>query len=126
MQKADLQPTAEAEPNHIAVDETVIQLNYERWWLYAVVDLETNRLLHVKRCPTGTTLLTVYFLLELKQKVSVTQTTIIVDGAHHLKAVLSRLGHRIQIRRHGNWNAGERVFREVKRRTPPFSNTFTT
>jgi putative transposase len=124
VQKADLQPTSEAEPNHIAVDETVIQLNDERWWLYAAVDPETNEFLHVKLYSTRTTQLTVHFLRELKQKVPVTQATILVDDAHHLKAALSRLGFRFQIRRHGNRNAVERVFREVKRRTSSFSNTF--
>jgi putative transposase len=124
VQKADLQPTSEVEPNHIALDETVIQLNDERWWLYAAVDAETNEFLHVKLCPTRTTQLTVHFLRELKQKVPVTQATILVDDAHHLKAALSRLGLRFQIRRHGNRNAVERVFRKVKRRNSSFSNTF--
>jgi len=124
VQKADLQPTSEAEPNHIAVDETVIQLNDERWWLYAAVDPETNEFLHVKLYSTRTTQLTVHLLRELKQKVPVTQATILVDDAHHLKAALSRLGFRFQIRRHGNRNAVERVFRKVKRRTSSFSNTF--
>jgi len=33
VQKADLQPTDGANPNHVAVDETMIQLNSERYWL---------------------------------------------------------------------------------------------
>jgi putative transposase len=61
-----------------------------------------------------TTQLTVLFLRELQQHVPVTQAAILVDNAHHLKAALSRLGLRFQIRRHGNRNAAERVFREVK------------
>ena len=40
--KADLQPEASRCPDHVAVDETVIQLNDERYWLYAAVDPETN------------------------------------------------------------------------------------
>ncbi|WP_336136228.1 IS6 family transposase [Natronomonas amylolytica] len=124
VQKADLQPTSEVEPNHIAVDETVIQLDDERWWLYAAVDPDTNKFLHVRLFPTRTTQLTVHFLRELTQKAPVTQATILVDNAHHLKAALSRLGLRFQTCRHGNRNAVERVFREVKRRTSSFSNTF--
>jgi len=124
VQKADLQPTVEAEPNHIAIDETVIQLDGDRWWLYAAVDTETNKFLHVRLFSTRTTQLTVHFLRELTQKVPVTQATILVDNAHHLKAALSRLGLRFQMCRHGNRNAVERVFREVKRRTSSFSNTF--
>ena len=42
VQKAGVQPTSDAEPNHIAVDETVIQVNDERPWLYAAADPETT------------------------------------------------------------------------------------
>ena len=44
--KADLQPEPGRSPNHVAVDETVIQLGDQRYWLYAAVDPETNELLH--------------------------------------------------------------------------------
>lgn len=64
------------------------------------------------------------FLRELQQKSSVDQATFLVDAALHLKDALTRLGLRFQVRRHGNRNAIERVFREVKRRTSSFSNTF--
>ena len=37
-----------AEPDHVTVDETVIQPNDERYWLYAAVDPDTNRLLHME------------------------------------------------------------------------------
>ena len=124
MQNANLQPTSDAAPDHIAVDETVIQANDERRWLYTAVDPETNKFLYVRLFPARTTQLTVLFLQELQQYVPVTQATILVDDAHHLKAMLSRLGLRFQMRRHGNRNAAERVFREVKRRTSSFSNTF--
>jgi len=124
VQKADLQPTGDAAPDHIAVDETVIQVNDERRWLYAAVDPETNKLLHVRLFSTGTTQLTALFLRELQQHVPATQATILVDGAHHLEAALSRLGLRFQMRRHGNRNAVERVPGEVRRRTYSFSNTF--
>ena len=48
----------------------------------------------------------------------------LVDNVYHLEAALSRLGLRFQISRHGNRNAVERVFREVKSCTCLFSNTF--
>ena len=124
VQNANLQPTSDMAPDHIAVDETVIQVNDERRWLYAAIDPETNEFLHARLFPTRTTQLTILFLQELQQIVPVTQATILVDDAHHLKAALSRLGLQFQTRRHGNRNAVERVFREVKRRTSSFSNTF--
>jgi transposase-like protein len=52
--KADLQPESGRSPNHVAVDETVIRLDDAQYWLYAVVDLESNDLLHAKLEPTRT------------------------------------------------------------------------
>jgi putative transposase len=42
VQKADLQPTSEAEPNHIAVAETVIQLNDDGVWTLLSIQIRTN------------------------------------------------------------------------------------
>ena len=50
--KADLQPESGRCPDHVAVDETVIRLNDEQYWLYDAVDPETNELLHTKLEPT--------------------------------------------------------------------------
>ena len=50
--KAELQPEAGRTPDHVAVNETVIQLNDEQYWLYAAVDPETNELLHTALDPT--------------------------------------------------------------------------
>ena len=97
MQNANLQPTSDAAPDHIAVDGTVIQVNDERRWLYAAIDPETNKFLHFRLFSTRTTQLTVLFLRELQQHVPVTQATILVDDAHHLKAILSRLGLQFQM-----------------------------
>ena len=40
--KAELQPEAGRSPDRVAVDETVIRLDDEQYWLYAAVDPETN------------------------------------------------------------------------------------
>ncbi len=42
VQKADLQPTGTRSSNYVALDETVIQLGTERYWLYAAGDPKTN------------------------------------------------------------------------------------
>jgi len=46
--KADLQPQSGQNPDLVAVDETVMRLNVEQYWLYAAVDPETNELLYTK------------------------------------------------------------------------------
>ncbi len=38
VQKANLQPTTGSQPDHVALDETVIQLDDQRYWLYAAVN----------------------------------------------------------------------------------------
>jgi len=124
VQKADLQPTEGANPNHVAVDKTVIQLNSEWHWLYAAVDPDTNRLLHVRLYPTRPNAISSMFLSELREKHQVDDAVFLVDGAPWLQAACHRHGLRFHHVPHGNRNAVERVFREVKRRTNQFSNTF--
>jgi putative transposase len=124
VQKADLQPASNASPDHIALDETVIRVNGQQYWLYAAVDPETNKFLHIRLFTTTTTALTQKFLRELRTKHDVSEAVFLVDHAHHLSAALDRAGLRFQTVRHGNRNAVERVFREIKRRTSSFSNSF--
>jgi putative transposase len=106
------------------VDKTVIQLGIDRYWLYAAVDPKTNEFLHVKLFPTTNSGLTLVFLRELREKHDINDATFLIDDADHLQAALSRLGLRFHICRHGNRNSVERTFREIKRRTSSFSNTF--
>jgi putative transposase len=122
--KADLQPESDRNPDHVAVDETVIQLNDERYWLYAAVDPETNELLHTKLEPTRTNVLSHAFFAELREKHDVENAVFLVDGAAPLKDACQRHGLDFRYEKHGNRNSVERVFREVKRRTTSFSNCF--
>ena len=124
VQKPDLQPASGGNPDEIALDETVIQVNDERHWLFAAVDPATNKLLHVRLFHTRTTQLTIAFLRELRDGYDLDDVQFLVDDANHLKAALARLGLGFQVVRHGKRNAIERVFREVQRRTSSFSNTF--
>jgi putative transposase len=119
--KADLQPTGDQTPTQVAVDETVIRINDQQYWLYAAANPRTNELLHVRLFLTTIAALTDIFLRELWEKHTVDDALFLVDDAPHLKAALHRAGLRFQVDRHGNWNAIERVLREVKRRTSSFS-----
>jgi putative transposase len=122
--KCDLQPAVDENPNHIALDETVIQLDEHRYWLYTAVDPETNKILHIRLYSTTTTVLTERFLQELAEKHNLDDAVFLVDGAKHLQTALRRTGLRFRYEKHGNRNAAERVFREIKRRTSSFSNCF--
>jgi len=124
VQKADLQPESGKSPNQVALDETVIRINNQQFWLYAAGDPTTNDLLHVRLFSSTTIALTEMFLRELRDKHDVDSAEFLVDGAKHLETALQRAGLRFQISRHGNRNAIERIFRELKRRTSSFSNCF--
>ncbi len=124
VQKTDLQPADDASLDHIALDETVIRINGQQFWLYAAVDPGTNEFLHVRLFTTTTTAVTQTFLRELQQKHDIEDAVFLVDYAQHLATALRRAGLRFQTVRHGNRNAVERVFREVKRQTSSFSNSF--
>src|SRR6056297_1026593 len=124
VRKADLQPEDGRSPYHVAVDETVIQLNDEQYWLYAAVDPQTNELLHTKLRPTTTKVLAHSFLAELNEKHDVDDAVFLVDGSKSLQAACHRHGFDFRYEKHGSRNAVERVFREVKRRTICFSNCF--
>jgi transposase-like protein len=122
--KADLQPESGRCPNHVAVDETVIQLDDEQYWLYAAVDPDSNDLLHTKLETTRTNVLADQFFGELREKHDVDDAIFLVDGAVPLHRACDKHDLDFRYERHGNRNSIERVFREVKRRTTSFSNCF--
>jgi len=124
MQKADLAPEGGKSPGRVAVDESVIHLDGERYWLYAAVDPATTEFLHgglYNRCVMA---FSQHFLRELLAKHDLADATFLVDGAPWLHGALHRLGCDFEHVTHGRRNAVERVFKEVKRRTNQFANHF--
>jgi len=122
--KAELQPEDGRCPDQVAVDETVIRLNDDKYWLYAAVDPETNELLHTSLEPTRTNVIAHGFFHDLRGKHDVDDAVFLVDGAIPLKDACQRHGLDFRYEPDGNRNSVERVFREVKRRTICFSNCF--
>ncbi|WP_245851694.1 IS6 family transposase [Halorubrum persicum] len=122
--KTDLQPESGRCPNHVAVDETVIQLEDEQYWLYAAVDPNSNDLLHTKLEPTRTNMIAGQIFAELREKHDVDDAIFFVDGAVPLHRACDKHDLDFRYERHGNRNSIERIFREVKRRTTSFSNCF--
>ena len=122
--KAELQPESGRNPDHVAVDETVIQLNNEQFWLYAAADPETNELLYTRLEPTTNSVIAHTFFAELREKHDDDNAVFLVDGSHSLKDACRRHGLNFRYENNGNRNSIERVFREIKRRTTSFSNCF--
>jgi len=122
--KADLKPETGRSPNHVAVDETVIQLNNEQYWLYAAVDPDSNDLLHTRVKMTRNNVIANQFFAELREKHDVDDAIFLVDGGVPLHRACEKHDLDFRYDRHGNRNSIERVFREIKRRTTRFLNCF--
>ncbi|AXR76281.1 Transposase (plasmid) [Natrarchaeobaculum sulfurireducens] len=106
------------------VDETVIRLDDEQYWLYAVADLDSNELLHTKLEPTRNKVIASNFVRELREKHDVDDAVFLIDGDLLLQYACERHGLEFRYERHGDRNSVERIFREIKRRTISFSNCF--
>jgi transposase-like protein len=122
--KAGLQPESGRSPDHVAVDETVIRLNDEQYWLYATVNPETNELLHTRLEPTTNSVIARAFVAELREKHDVDNAVFLIDGSHSLKDACRRHSLDFRYEKYGNRNSVERIFRDIKRRTTSFSNCF--
>jgi len=81
VQKADLRPTGGPDPVHVGIDETVIQLDDERFWLYVAADSETTRSLHGKLVSTRNQAITEMFLAEPCEKQFVDDALFLVASA---------------------------------------------
>jgi len=112
----------DAYPDHIAVDETVIQLNDKRFRLYAAVDPHTNRLLYITLFPTRNQAITEMFLAELRDKHLVNDALFLVDSAPWSKPTLHRHSLDSQYEKHGNRNRSD-VFFEIQNIEPTSSQT---
>ena len=90
--KAELQPESGRYPDYIAVDETVIRLNDEQYWLYAAIGSEINEVLHTKLESTTTKVLARSFLTELSEGHGVGDVVFLVDGSYLLQDACQRHG----------------------------------
>jgi putative transposase len=124
VQKSDLEPAAGRDPDKIALDETVVKVDGERFWLYAAVEPDTNVILHVALYSTRNIVTTKMLLGDLAEKHEVENAEFLVDGAPWLQAGLFELGMHFRHETFGERNPVERVFQEIKRRTEQFYNTF--
>jgi len=122
--KAELQPVSTVTKDQIAVDEKMIRINGDDYWLYGAIDPETNEIIHLSLFPTTTKQTTRWFLDELHHQCRLNDSVFLVDGANYLGPVLDEDGYRFQVISNGNRNAIERVFCEIERRTSSFANSF--
>ena len=108
--KAELQPMSTVTADQLAVDEKMIRLHGQEFWLYGAVDPHTNEILHVRLFPTANKQTTRWFLAGLHRRYQLNDVVFLVNDADYLAPVLAKDGYRFQVLTHGNRNAIERVF----------------
>ena len=122
--KADLQPISTVSADQLAVDEKVIRINGDDYWLYGAVDPQTNEILQFRLFPPTTKQTTRWFLSELRRQYRLDGVEFLVDDADYLVNVLDEDGYRFQMISHGNRNAVERIFYDIERRIFSFATSF--
>ena len=81
VKKCDLEPAGGCQPDQVALDETVVKVNGERYWLFGAVDPKTGRILHIRLFPHRTIVTTKIFFDEFNEKHAVEDAELLVDGA---------------------------------------------
>ena len=92
------------------VDEKVICVDGNDYWLYGAIDPETNKILQFRLFPTATKHITRWFLAELHRRYQLNDVEFLVNDADYLVTVLDEDGYRFRIISHGNRSAIGRVF----------------
>lgn len=110
MHKADLQPVSTITADQLAVDDKVIRINGNDYWLYAAVGPESNYIFYFKVLTTTTNQTTLWFLTKLHRRYQLDGVEFLVDDADYLVNVLDEDGYRFQMTPHGNRNALEYVY----------------
>ena len=77
--------------DQLAVDEKVIRINGDDYWLYGAVDPETNEILQVRLFPTTPKQTARWFLTELHRRYRLDDVEFLVDDADYLVNVLEKM-----------------------------------
>lgn len=115
--KANRQPKTDRNPDHVAVDRTVIQLD-------AALDPESNKSLDTKLEPKRTKVISSTIIRELREECDASDAVFLINGDHSLNYAYGRNDLDSRYERHGNQNSIKYVFREIKQFTSSLSNFF--
>jgi len=110
VQEWSYKPTSVECTTHVAVDETVIRLNDEQYWLYAAVGPETNNLHHTQLEPTTNNALANRLFAALRGKHDIDRITVLVDGSASLQRACRKHDLDFRYERHENRHSVERFF----------------
>lgn len=81
VQKTDLQPASDVNPNHVALDETLTRINGQQFWPYEAVCPETNKFPIRKALNNYFNSIDAGFLRDLHEKHDISDPVFLVDHA---------------------------------------------
>jgi len=102
----------------VAVDETVLKYNGRKCYLFAALDVEKNKIIHLKVYPARNALAAYSFLKEVLGMCEVGE--IILDKGPWYKDALNRLGVRFRHESFGERSLVESVFSSFNQRAKIF------
>jgi len=102
----------------IAVDETVLKFNGKKCYLFAALDVERNKIVHLKVYPARNALVAYSFLKEVLRMCEVEE--LILDRGPWYRDALQRLGVRFRHESFGERSLVESVFSSFKQRARIF------
>jgi len=104
--------------SRIAVDETILKYNGKKCYLFAALDVERNKVIHLKVYPTRNALTAYSFLKEVLRMCEVEE--LILDKGPWYKDALQRLGVKFRHESFGERSLVESVFSSFKQRAEIF------
>ncbi len=102
----------------VAVDETVLKYNGMKCYLFAALDVERNKVIHLKVYPTRNALTAYSFLREVLRMCEVEE--LILDKGPWYKDALQRLGVKFRHESFGERSLVESAFSSFKQRAKIF------
>ncbi|AEA47780.1 DDE-type integrase/transposase/recombinase [Archaeoglobus veneficus] len=102
----------------IAVDETILKYNGKKCYLFAALDVERNKIVHLKVYPARNALAAYSFLREVLRMCEVEE--LILDKGPWYRDALQRLGVRFRHEAFGERSLVESVFSSFKQRAEIF------
>ena len=104
--------------SRIAVDETILKYNGKKCYLFAALDVERNKIIHLKVYPARNALTAYSFLKEVLRMCEVEE--LILDRGPWYRDALQRLGVRFKHETFGERSLIESVFSSFKQRARIF------
>jgi transposase-like protein len=102
----------------VAVDETILKYNGKKCYLFAALDVERNKIIHLKVYPARNALIACSFLKEVLKICEVEE--IILDKGPWYRDALQRLGVKFRHESFGERSLVESVFSSFKQRAKIF------